>query len=68
MAMHDARRSVSEADLVKYSRFATTLHQQRSALGTGVSNFRFPERQSQAKVVVLTDDDDDDLHGEDLYS
>ena len=71
MAMHDARRSVSEADLVKYSRFATTLHQQRSALGTGVSNFRFPERQSQSTAGSTSNgkvEDDDDLDGEDLYS
>lgn len=39
-----ARRSVSDADLQKYSSFATTLQQQRSAMnsGAGVSNFRFP--------------------------
>jgi transitional endoplasmic reticulum ATPase len=38
-----ARRSVSDADLLKYSSFAATLQQQRSQLaGVGASNFRFP--------------------------
>ena len=48
MAMHDARRSVSEADLIKYSRFARNLHQQRNAIGTGVADFRFPSRSVTA--------------------
>mmetsp|Transcript_17479 Transcript_17479/g.61389 ORF Transcript_17479/g.61389 Transcript_17479/m.61389 type:complete len:1074 (-) Transcript_17479:253-3474(-) len=45
-AMRDARRSVSDADLAKYSSFAATMQQQRSALqaGAGVSGFRFPDR------------------------
>lgn len=48
-AMRDARRSVSDADLLKYSSFAQTLRQQRSAIGgTGVDNFRFPERDVNA--------------------
>ena len=44
MAMKEARRSVSDSDLAKYSSFATTLQQQRSNLGggTGVANFAFP--------------------------
>merc|ERR1712091_832096 len=58
MAMRDARRSVSDADLMKYSRFARTLHQQRSALGTGVANFRFPERQAGAQADANAEDDD----------
>jgi len=44
-AMRDARRSVSDADLMKYSSFAQTLRQQRATIGgTGVDNFRFPDR------------------------
>ena len=67
MAMHDARRSVSDADLAQYSRFAKTMHQQRSAIGTGVSNFRFPEREGDAGGGKAAEEDDD-LDGEDLYS
>jgi len=43
MAMREARRSVSDADLRKYSRFAVTLNQQRGHLGTGVADFSFPQ-------------------------
>jgi transitional endoplasmic reticulum ATPase len=47
LAMRDARRSVSDADLAKYSSFASTLQQQRAAMagGQGVGNFRFPQRR-----------------------
>lgn len=39
-----ARRSVSDADMAKYSAFAATMQQQRASLGGGMgaSNFRFP--------------------------
>jgi transitional endoplasmic reticulum ATPase len=44
VAMRDARRSVSDADLAKYSAFASTLQQQRAAMGggQGTSGFSFP--------------------------
>ena len=41
-AMSEARRSVSDSDLLKYSSFATTLQQQRGAMLGGQSTFRFP--------------------------
>jgi transitional endoplasmic reticulum ATPase len=43
-SMRDARRSVSDADLAKYSAFASTLQQQRAAMGggQGTSGFSFP--------------------------
>ncbi len=44
MAMREARRSVSDADLEKYSRFAVNLNQQRGNMGTNVSSFSFPNR------------------------
>jgi len=48
-AMAEARRSVSDADLLKYSSFAATLQQQRSQLGgVGASNFRFPRHPAGA--------------------
>merc|ERR1712224_625684 len=70
-AMMGARRSVSDDDLRKYSGFAARMHQERGALGTNVSNFRFPAASSaaaasaaSASAVVADDDDDDD---EELY-
>jgi transitional endoplasmic reticulum ATPase len=46
-AMRDARRSVSDADLAKYSAFASTLQQQRAAMGggQGAGGFSFPRRE-----------------------
>lgn len=74
-AMRDARRSVSDADLAKYSSFAATMQQQRAAMngGQGVANFRFPatagagadNNGSGAGAAVAPIDDDDDM---DLYS
>lgn len=48
VAMREARRSVSDADLAKYSSFAATLSQQRAAIGGpgGLQNFRFPRGQT----------------------
>jgi transitional endoplasmic reticulum ATPase len=45
-AMRDARRSVSDADLARYSSFASTLQQQRAAMGggQGASGFSFGSR------------------------
>uniref|UniRef100_A0A7S0K0V3 AAA+ ATPase domain-containing protein n=1 Tax=Cafeteria roenbergensis TaxID=33653 RepID=A0A7S0K0V3_CAFRO len=42
-AMKEARRSVSDADLAKYSAFASSMQRQRSQMGGGVGadNFRF---------------------------
>jgi transitional endoplasmic reticulum ATPase len=42
LAMRDARRSVSDADIAKYSEFSSTLQQQRAAMlgGQGVEGFR----------------------------
>merc|ERR1711865_1181960 len=42
MAMSEARRSVSDADLLKYGSFAQTLQQQRGAILGGQTSFRFP--------------------------
>ncbi len=44
-AMGEARRSVSDADIAKYSSFALTLQQQRNTMtgGAGQGHFRFPE-------------------------
>merc|ERR1719238_1360183 len=75
LAMRDARRSVSDADLAKYSSFAQTMQQQRAAMngGQGVDNFRFPARapgaagdnNAGAGAGVAAADSDDDV---DLYS
>lgn len=44
VAMREARRSVSDQDLAKYSAFAATLSQQRATIGGpgGLQNFKFP--------------------------
>lgn len=72
-AMHDARRSVSDADLAKYSSFAATMQQQRAAMndGQGADHFRFPTHTAgnndagAGAGAAAADDDDDDM---DLYS
>lgn len=59
-AMRDARRSVSDADLAKYSAFAATLQQQRAQLGTGgtsLSNFKFPQANDGRMEEQINDDD-----------
>lgn len=65
-AMHSARRSVSDADLMKYSSFAQSLQQQRAAIGgVGANNFRFPDQNNAnatAGETAAEDDDDDDLY------
>lgn len=65
-AMRDARRSVSDADLAKYSSFAATMQQQRSNLGGGMgaANFRFPRAGGGSASAGAADAADD----EDLYS
>jgi transitional endoplasmic reticulum ATPase len=42
ISMQGARRSVSDADLAKYSAFASTLQQQRAAMGA--SSYAMPDR------------------------
>jgi transitional endoplasmic reticulum ATPase len=71
-AMREARRSVSDADLAKYSSFAATMQQQRAAMagGQGVSNFRFPRRGegstlgggSSGQAPAAAAEDIDDLY------
>ncbi|KAK8814242.1 hypothetical protein WA158_008104 [Blastocystis sp. Blastoise] len=59
-AMREARRSVSDNDLLKYSAFAQKMKQQKGNMGTNVENFAFPEDQQQNS----NDDDVDDLYGD----
>merc|ERR1712025_344161 len=69
-AMMGARRSVSDDDLRKYSGFAARMHQERGALGTNVSNFRFPASAgaAAATAAAVPEEDEDDDEEEDLYS
>ena len=73
LAMRESRRSVSDADLARYTSFAQTMHQQRAAIGSGgvaMANFRFPERGPGAQAPApaaggaapSAADDDDDLY------
>jgi transitional endoplasmic reticulum ATPase len=76
LSMKDARRSVSDADLAKYSTFAATMQQQRSQLqaAAGPSGFKFPGARGgggggdapMAGVPATADVDEDDE--DDLYS
>jgi transitional endoplasmic reticulum ATPase len=76
LSMKDARRSVSDADLAKYSTFAATMQQQRSQLqaAAGPSGFKFPGLRGgggggdapMAGVPATADVDEDD--DDDLYS
>jgi len=62
-AMAEARRSVSDADLLKYSSFAATLQQQRSQLGgVGAANFRFPRGPSGAGGPAPAAAEEEDLY------
>ena len=73
LAMREARRSVSDSDLAKYSAFAASLQQQRAAMGggQGVSNFKFPRGSAHAEDAAGTQHvdalpaggADDDLYG-----
>merc|ERR1712146_94014 len=70
MSMSEARRSVSDADLLKYGSFAQTLQQQRGAILGGQTSFRFPGQgggigASGGGAGDMMDEDDD---GEDLYA
>merc|ERR1712195_262254 len=68
MAMSEARRSVSDADLLKYGSFAQTLQQQRGAILGGQTSFRFPGQANgggggaSGANMDMDDDDDDDLY------
>jgi len=68
MAMSEARRSVSDADLLKYGSFAQTLQQQRGAILGGQTSFRFPGQgggmggTEGGANMDMDDDDDDDLY------
>mmetsp|Transcript_24569 Transcript_24569/g.30028 ORF Transcript_24569/g.30028 Transcript_24569/m.30028 type:complete len:794 (-) Transcript_24569:143-2524(-) len=66
-AMHAARRSVSDQDLMKYSSFAQSMQQQRAAIGgVGATNFRFPQHGLQSNAAggnaEATEEDDEDLY------
>merc|ERR1712146_627559 len=61
IAMGDARRSVSDGDLAKYSSFAARLGQERAKI-SGPTGFRFPDQQGASKAADAEDDE------EDLYS
>lgn len=67
-AMKDARRSVSDQDLAKYSAFASTLQQQRSNMTGRDSSgqFRFPSQAAAGGgggAPVDEDEDEVDLYG-----
>merc|ERR1711916_315723 len=66
MAMGEARRSVSDADLLKYGSFAQNLQQQRGQMLGGASSFQFPNQgnggTNQGSNMGADDDDDDDLY------
>uniref|UniRef100_A0A7S2RIJ4 Cell division cycle protein 48 n=1 Tax=Mucochytrium quahogii TaxID=96639 RepID=A0A7S2RIJ4_9STRA len=67
MAMREARRSVSDADLAKYSAFAQSMSQQRAQINASTGNsdgFRFPTANASGTNTAAADDEDD----EDLYS
>lgn len=67
-SMQSARRSVSDADLLKYASFAKNLQQQRNTMsggasGPGVQNFSFPRRSGGDDPSGETNDEDEDLYG-----
>lgn len=66
MAMSQARRSVSDADLMKYGSFAESMQQQRSQLLRGASTFQFPETGAGGGGGAAMGGDDDEE--EDLYA
>jgi len=72
IAMRESRRSVSDADLMKYSAFAQSLKRERQILnsGYGDTGFRFPDQQGGVQGgsgttgggAAAAEDDDDDLY------
>jgi transitional endoplasmic reticulum ATPase len=73
LSMREARRSVSDSDLAKYSSFSSTLQQQRAAMvgGQGVAGFKFPKRAAAAaagapaagSAAAAPAQDEEDLYG-----
>ena len=59
-AMRESRRSVSDADLMKYESFSQKMKQQRSSSGTGVANFSFGD--NGAPQPTMMEDDMDGLY------
>merc|ERR1711959_746476 len=66
MALSEARRSVSDADLLKYGSFAQNLQQQRGQMLGGATSFQFGDTGNAGGAGAAMDDDDDD--DDDLYS
>merc|ERR1719274_557995 len=66
MSMSQARRSVSDADLLKYGSFAQNLQQQRGQMLGGATSFSFPGQGGGngggGGNMAQDDDDDDDLY------
>ena len=57
-AIRESRRSVSDADLLKYESFSQKMKQQRGNMGTGVANFSFPTDGVAPQNQVNTVEDD----------
>ena len=62
-AMRESRRSVSDADLLKYESFSQKMKQQRGSTGTGVANFTFGDN-APAPANPAPEDDMDGLYDE----
>lgn len=71
VAMRESRRSVSDADLLKYESFSQKMKQSRGNTGSGVASFAFPQGAAGAGqnqniaeaddgMEGLYDDDDDE--------
>ena len=64
-AVRNARRSVSDQDLLQYSQFANTLHQSRAQLnsvGGTLGNFSFPKKANKLQKVEEMDEENEDLY------
>merc|ERR1712165_330020 len=68
VSVRNARRSVSDRDLVQYASFAQTLQQSRAAVtgaaGGSLATFAFPEQGNMADGGAADEEEDE----EDLYS
>lgn len=62
-AIRESRRSVSDADLLKYESFSQKMKQQRGNMGSGVANFAFPDG-GNAPAAPAADEDMDGLYGD----
>jgi len=67
MAMRDARRSVSDADLAKYSQFAVTMNQARGHMGSNTANFSFGAPAAAGGAPGAAAPVEEDLDEDDLY-